>query len=73
MKIRKHNVGSERWHLTVWAGATEGDAFKRWMIDRCPECLCAFRFNYGVEPHWEVRGTNEADMMMIMLVWGFSG
>lgn len=71
MKIRKHDVGYNRWHLTAFSDSySEDQAFYSWMTENCPECLCVKRSSYGMDPYWEVRGSDTGHMMLIMMRWG---
>lgn len=70
MRIRKHDLGNDRWHLTVnprdWV---EAKAFREWMSMNMPECMCAYRFNDGANPYYEVRGRDRQQLVLLMLIW----
>jgi len=71
MIIQKHNLGPERWHLTVIIDSwVQNSEFKAWMDENCPECMCVRRFNSGGRPFWEVRGGAQEVMMLIVMTWG---
>jgi hypothetical protein len=70
MRIRKHDVGPGRWHLTAWSsGGNEDREFWEWMRINCPECMCIKRSQWGTDPHWEIRGSDRGQMMLIMMAW----
>ena len=70
MMIKRHDLGKNRWHLTVkptdWV---EANAFKTWMSENMPDCMCAYRFNYGVDAHYEIRGSDRQQLVLLMLIW----
>lgn len=69
MQIKRHNIGRQRWHLTIIADNwLENKAFDNWMKEYCPECMCIRRWNSG-QPYWEVRGGDIGQMMMIYMRW----
>lgn len=69
MRIRKHDIGKDRWHLTVWPdGWMERGLFEEWVRDNIPGSMCAYRFNDG-SPYIEVRGSDPGDCMLLMLRW----
>jgi hypothetical protein len=72
-KIRVHDLGPQRWHMTVKfespvVAGIEFE-FKKWMADNYPDCLCIHRFNNG-DPYWEVRGGDPMDQAFIAMRWG---
>jgi hypothetical protein len=71
MRIVKHDVGYNRWHLTGYSnGRNEDIMFYAWMQEHCAECLCVKRDNYGIgQPHWEIRGGDITQMMLIVMSW----
>ncbi len=70
LKIRRHDVGRDRWHVTVKpTGWAEANAFKGWMSEHMPDCMCAYRFNDGIESHYEVRGSDHQQLVLLMMVW----
>lgn len=70
MRIKRHDIGSGRWHLTIWTdGWLDRIRFETWMKENLPDCMCIYRFNDGNEPHLEVRGSDQGDCMLLMLRW----
>ena len=72
-KIRVHDLGDDRWHMTIKFDRTDrppiNQEFKQWMQDNYPSCMCQYRFNNGTEPFWELRGGDPMDQIMIALRW----
>ena len=71
-KIRVHELGPQRWHMTVLFENDDGAVnweFKKWMADNYPDCLCIHRWNGG-EPYWELRGGDPLDQAFIAMRWG---
>ena len=71
-KIRIHELGPHRWHMSVRFNNDDGSVkweVKTWMADNYPDCLCIHRWNGG-EPYWELRGGNEMDQAFIAMRWG---
>jgi hypothetical protein len=71
VRIAKHDVGHNRWHLTAHgSNRTENRLFREWMREHYPSCLCVQRDYHGTGPaYWEVRGSDPADQMMIIMRW----
>jgi hypothetical protein len=72
-KIRVHDLGPQRWHMTIrfdniYTNEVNFD-FKQWMHENYPDCLCIHRFNNG-DPYWELRGGDPADQAFIAMRWG---
>jgi hypothetical protein len=71
MKINKVLADLNRWHLMAYPSTkAEAQALRSWMHDSCPECICQYRFNSGVNPYWELRGGDFALQMLILMTWG---
>lgn len=69
MQIKRHDVGRQRWHLTITTNNwIENEAFNEWMKEHCPECMWVRRWNSS-RPFWEVRGGDIGQMMMIYMRW----
>jgi hypothetical protein len=74
--ILRHRSEGERWHLTVRTSTDtqqhrhERDAWLTWMQINCGDCMCVYRFNNGVDPHWEVRGGQLSQLMLLLMRWG---
>jgi len=71
-KIRVHELGQERWHMTIRFDSFTSTAtfeFKKWMSENYPDCLCIHRWNNG-DPYWEVRGGDPIDQAFIAMWWG---
>ncbi len=69
MRIVKHDVGHNRWHLSGYStGHNEDILFQAWMQENHPDCMCIKRRGDGFA-HWEIRGTDITHMMMIAMRW----
>lgn len=70
MRCMTKEFGDSRFMMWIWMDSREeGHAFKRWMMENYPECMCEYRFNHGVNPHWEVRGGDITIPTVIRLTW----
>lgn len=69
MRIRKHDVGERRWHLSVYFnGGREMEEFKNWVKENIPGCFCVHRDDQ-TSRYFEVRGNDVRDMMMLVMRW----
>lgn len=69
VKIRRHNVGDRRWHLSVYCNDWRDiDEFRNWMKENMPECFCVYRDD-GRTRYFEVRGSDIGQMMVLVLSW----
>lgn len=70
MRIRRHNIGDQRWHVTAfYDGGREKEEFKRWVDENIPGCFCVAREDYDGTRYFEVRGKDPGDMMVLVLRW----
>ena len=70
--IRVYELGETRWHMDIWFDAPQlhrGDELKDWMAENYPECLCAYHWNNGVRPYWELRGGDPMVQSHIVMMW----
>lgn len=71
MNLKKHNVGDHRWHISVYFELwKEKEEFSEWMKENLPECFCVYRDDGITLRHFEVRGRDVGQMMIIFLRWG---
>lgn len=69
MNIISRDIGLQRWQLILKSDDyNEEVAFKEWMDEHYPECMCVKRFNSG-DPYWEVRGGELRIQTHILLRW----
>ena len=69
MKVVSKDIGPQRWLLILKSkDYNEEVAFKDWMDEHCPECMCVKRFN-DADPFWEVRGGEPRTQTLILLRW----
>ncbi len=74
MRIRKHNVGQQRWHISAFVnGGREKEEFLAWIRENMPDCFCTYREGLLYDPdnsrYFELRGTDHGQMMMIVMRW----
>lgn len=70
MRIRRHNVGERRWHISAfYDGGREKEEFHRWVKEHLPGCFCAAREDYTLGRYFEVRGSDPGQMMLLFLIW----
>lgn len=70
MKIKKYNLGEKRWHIDAYPDNWKELAdFKNWIKEHMPSCFCVYREDIFNNRHFEIRGTDQAQMMMIIFCW----
>jgi hypothetical protein len=68
-RIKVHDLGPTRWHMSIWFRHPYNGQFEEWMKDNYPDCLCRYCFNYGDRPYYELRGGDPDDQTMIAMRW----
>ena len=69
MRIRRHNVGDRRWHLSAYFNDwREKEEFQRWIKENISDCFCVYRDD-GRNRYFEIRGSDLGQMMVLFLRW----
>lgn len=69
-KIKVHDLGPQRWHMTIWfPRSIPHGQFEEWMQENYPDCFCKWYINFGGDPYYEVRGGDPDDQMLIAMRW----